>query len=156
METCSLRQIPAASAVRGELDRRVLLAGTEIHDLPCHSRQYRRDWIDAQHRLPEAADDLVGDAKQALIAAAAEEEAQDRNLAEHVVQSVEGNEGPAHAHLGCGIDVAFAGAADRRPLQHAFALRELPVFLRRYRASPRERHAVLHARPATRAKPTKL
>src|SRR5262249_24155002 len=82
-----------------ELDRVVLPAGVEIHDLARHTGQDRRDRIDAQHWLTGGADDLISHAEQALVAAAAHPAAKHRDLAEHIVQPVHRNDGPAHAHL---------------------------------------------------------
>ncbi len=70
----------------------------------------------------------IGHADQALVAAAAEEQAEHRNLPEHVVEAEERHEGAAHAHLFAGvIDVAFGGGADQRPAHDAFADGEAAV-----------------------------
>src|SRR5258707_7364043 len=87
----ALRRLPRKirrSVVWRKFDRVVLLAGAEFEDFPQHSGRHGRNRIDPKYRLAGRADDLVGHADQALIAAAAEEQADDRDLAEHVVEPV--------------------------------------------------------------------
>src|SRR2546421_10100685 len=85
------------SVVRRKFHRRVLLAGAEFKDLAQHSWRHRGNWIDSKHRLARRTDDFVGDPDQALIAAAAQQKAENRNLAEHVVEAIHRKEGAAHA-----------------------------------------------------------
>src|SRR5258707_15380262 len=132
-----------ALIVGREFDRVVWLAGAEFKDLSQDPGRHRRYRINAKHRLPERADDLVSHADQPLIAAAAEEQPDNRNLAEHVVQPVHRNEGAAHAHLVSGIDIAFDGPPDHRAFQYAFPDRELPVLAGEFRARAREGNAAL-------------
>ncbi len=69
---------------------------------------------------------LVGDADQALVAAAAEHQPDDRNLPEHVVEAVERHEGAAQVHVVLGVvDLARDGRAHQRPAHDAVAHRHL-------------------------------
>src|SRR5581483_3986903 len=110
--------------------------------------------VDMQDRSAGRADDLIGDGEQTLIAAAAEEEAKHRNLAEHVVQPVDRHEGAAHAHLvGRVVQRPLDGAADRRSLRHAFAHGELAVLTTELGAQAGEEDAVLRPARATGSDP---
>src|SRR5262249_53999373 len=94
------------------LRRHRTIAAREFEELAQQARRHRGNRIDAQHRRARRADHLVGDAEQALVAAA-EERPDDRELAEHVVEAVERNEGAAHADLvAMVVDVAIDRAAD--------------------------------------------
>src|SRR3954454_1139509 len=136
----------AGSIVRWKFGRRVLLPSPEFEDLPEHSWRHRRNRIDAEHRLAGRTHHLVGYADETLIAAAAEEEADDGNLTEHVVQPVHRNEGAAHAHLIARIIyAALDGGSDGRAFHDTLPDRELAVLARELRAEPRERNAVLRS-----------
>src|SRR5436190_20234030 len=126
----SRRNMPkfVRSVIRRKFHRRVLLAGAEFKDLSQHSWGHRGNWIDPKHRLARRTDDFVGHPDQALIAAAAEQQPENRNLAEHVVEAIHRNEGAAHSHLIAGIiDAALDRRSDRRTLYDALADRELAV-----------------------------
>src|SRR5436309_12021725 len=100
------------SVVRWKFDLIFFLAGAEFEDLPEHAGCHRRNRIDAKHRRAGRTDDFIGDTYQALVAASTEEDAQNRELAEYVVEPVHRNEGTAHTHLTAGIiDTAFDGGA---------------------------------------------
>src|SRR5437868_12847073 len=144
----SRRNLPkiVRSVVRRKFHRRVLLACAEFKDLAQHPWRHRGNRIDPKHRLAWRADDFVGHADQTLIAAAAEQQAKNRNLAEHVVEAIHRNEGTTHAHLIAGIiDAALDGRSDCRALYDALADRELAVLPRKFRAQPREGNAVLRS-----------
>src|SRR5258707_6226309 len=103
------------------LRRHGSMAAGEFEEFAQQARRHRGNRIDAQHRRARRADHLVGDAEQALVAAA-EEGPDDRKLAEHVVEAVERNEGTAHAHLvAMVIDVAIDRTADGGTLEQPVA-----------------------------------
>src|SRR5207245_4502736 len=103
------------------LRRQATIAAREFEELAQQARRHRGNRIDAQHRRARRADHLVGDAEQALVAAA-EERPDDRELAEHVVEAVERNEGAAHADLvAMVIDVAIDRATGRGALEQPVA-----------------------------------
>ncbi len=131
-----------------------MLAGAEFEDFPEHAGRHGRNRIDTEHRRTGRADDLIGHADQSLVAAAAKEQAQDRNLAEHVVEPVHRNQGAAHAHLISGIiDAALDGPADHRAFRDTFANRQLPVLPGKFRAHQRECDAVLNSALPARSQP---
>ncbi len=113
----------AAAARVTAAARRAAVAGVaEFEQLAQQARRDRRDRIDDRPRIARRAGHFVGDAEQALVAAAAEEQPDDRNLAEHVVEAVERHQRAAHAHLVARVvDQAFHGGADHRALDHAVA-----------------------------------
>src|SRR3954468_19906338 len=101
--------------------RRYAVAAREFEELAQQAGRDGRYRIDPQHRRARRADHLIGDAQQALVAAA-EEEPHDRDLAEHIVEAVERDEGALHAHVvAVVVDVAVDGRADRGSLHQAIA-----------------------------------
>ena len=62
-----------------------MFARIEFENLPEHAGRHCRNRIDAKHRLAGATDNFIGDADQAFVAAAPEEEAQNRKLAEVLI-----------------------------------------------------------------------
>src|SRR5262245_38814868 len=103
------------------LRRHGTIAAWEFEALAQQARRHRGNRIDAQHRRARRADHLVGDAEQALVAAA-EERPDDRELAEHVVEAVERNERAAHADLvAMVVDVSIDRAADGGALEQPVA-----------------------------------
>ena len=101
--------------------RRHAIAARELEELAQQARRDGGDRIDPQHRRARRADHLIGDAQQALVAAA-EEETHDRDLAEHVVEAVERDERAAHAHVvAIVVDIAVHRRADRGPLHQTVA-----------------------------------
>src|SRR5262249_47154823 len=103
------------------LRRHGTIAAREFEELAQQARRHRGNRIDAQHRRAWRADHLVGDAEQALVAAA-EERPDDRELTEHVVEAIERNEGATHADLvAMVIDVAIDRAADGGTLEQPVA-----------------------------------
>src|SRR4051812_32636252 len=144
------------SIVRRKFNRGVLLTRPEFEDLPEHSRRHGRNRIDAKHRLAGCTDDFIGYADQPLIAAASQEKADDRDLAEHIVQAVHWNEGAAHSHLVAGIiDAALDGRSDCRALHDTLPDGELAVLPRKFRAKPGERNPVLNGGRSARGDPVK-
>src|SRR3954452_19336754 len=140
--------------VRREFAGHVWLAGPELEYLPQHSRSHRGNRIDAKYRLAWRTNHLVGHADQPLVAAAAEEKPHDRNLAEHVVQPVHGNEGAAHAHLVSRIiDVALDRRSDGRAFHHVLPDRDLAFIPGEFRTKPRECNPGLSARRPSRGYP---
>src|SRR5262249_41477253 len=103
------------------LRRHGTVAAREFEELAQQARRHRGNRIDAQYRRARRADHLVGDAEQALVAAA-EERPDDRELAEHVVEAVERNEGAAHADLvAMVVDMPTDRAADGGVLEQPVA-----------------------------------
>src|SRR5450759_3837788 len=75
-------------------------------------------------RRARRADSLVGDAEQALVATGAEEQPDDRDLPEHVVETVERHECSAQAHVILNVvDLPFDGRTHHRTAHHAIAHR---------------------------------
>jgi MFS family permease len=113
---------------RWKIDRVVLLAGAEFEDFPQQPRRHRRNRIDVDHGVVRRANHLISDANQALVAAAAEEQAEKGNLGGNVVEPIHRDECAPHPHLIARIiDAALDGRADRRSLHHAIPDRELSV-----------------------------
>src|ERR1700719_571192 len=73
-------------------------AAGKFQEFAHETGRHRRNRVDAQHRRPRGADDLVGHAAdQAFLAA--EQEADDRDISECGVQSIERYESPAQVQF---------------------------------------------------------
>src|SRR5258708_35288706 len=86
------RLVVGRIVVGRQFDRIVLLAGVELHDFPGNPGKYCRNRIDAKHRLVGRTEGFLGHREQPLITAAADDQPEDRNLAEHIIQPVHRNE----------------------------------------------------------------
>src|SRR3954453_8631663 len=117
------RNVKAATLVPGlgVALRRHAVAARELEELAQQAGRDGRYRVDPQHRRAWRTDHLIGDAQQALVAAA-EQRPHDRDLAENIVEAVERDEGALHAHVvAIVVDVAVHGRADRGPLHQAVA-----------------------------------
>src|SRR5262245_53127117 len=104
-------------------------ASREFEELAEQAGREHRDRIDAQLRRARLTRDLIGEADQPLVAAAAQDRPEERDLPEHVVEAVEGHDGAAHVHVVVEIiDVAVGkGGADHRTLDESVANGEAAV-----------------------------
>src|SRR5262245_36281950 len=127
-------------------------ASREFEELAEQTGRDHRDRINAQYRRAGRTHDLIGEADQPLVAAAAQDLPEDRNLPEHVVEAVEGHDSAAHMHIVIEIiDVAVGGGADHRAFDEALANGEAAV-----RAGELDPHAgEIHARLVRAALPVR-
>src|SRR5262245_13669165 len=103
-------------------------ASREFEELAEQAGREYRDRIDAQLRRARRTRDLIGEADQPLVAAAAQERPEERDLPEHVVEAVKGHDGAAHVHFVVEIiDVALGGGADHRAFDESLANGEAAV-----------------------------
>src|SRR3954454_7627705 len=98
------------------------IAGGEFEKLADQSGRDDRDGIDAQDRRRRRAGYLVSEPHQTFIAATAEEYAENRDLAEHIVEAEERNERSAQPHvLFRIIDVSVGGRSNHGTFHDALA-----------------------------------
>ena len=102
----------------------VICVGRKFEHLAQQSRRQRRNRVDAQGRGAWPADHLVGDADEPFLLAA-EKQAEQRQLPQQIVGTVERNKRAAQMDVVMGvIDHAVDRAAEHRPAHDAVAKRD--------------------------------